>query len=245
MSPVADVGSPTILALAGQFIVYAVLAPLWFFSFSLYAYLTTDTPGRAAISASDAAAVLLTLVLAYYPASLGMYFHPDYQARFWWSWVWQFYPVWGALVFAISRRVLRPIVKLPAKYVRRTTIGIMMLFNACLWWYTVRSADIGLFDAFVPRYLLHLPEDPVVPLRALLQYDHIGSFGTVSIWLVLAIRDMKNHGMTQVPLAALSVAGVGVTVGLGWCNAILLGWLWREELLAMHVEDTAPVSKTK
>ncbi|KAI6781643.1 uncharacterized protein J7T54_003908 [Emericellopsis cladophorae] len=65
---------PTVLALSGQFIVNALLAPLWFFAFSLYAHLVTSSPARAAISASDAAAVLPTLMLAYYPASLAAEF---------------------------------------------------------------------------------------------------------------------------------------------------------------------------
>ncbi|KAG9249599.1 uncharacterized protein F5Z01DRAFT_631379 [Emericellopsis atlantica] len=228
-----------------EFIVNALLAPLWFFAFSLYAYLVTSSPARAAISASDAATVLPTLILAYYPASLGMYFHRDYEARHWWSWVWQLYPIWGAAVFSISGRFLRPIIKLRTKHVLRTVVGAVALVNTSLWWYTIRHADVGLFKTFVPQSLLHLPEDPALPLRALFQYDQIGSFAAVSIWLLAAIGDMRTRGMTGVSFVALLLAGVGLTFVFGWGNAILLGWLWREELLAMHAESMKPASRTQ
>lgn len=184
------------------------------------------------------------MLLAYYLPLYPCYFHSTYEGQHWWNWIWQVYPVWASLIFFALTRVLAPFVAgWRSLTIIRGTFAVFILFSAASYWYTVFTADLSLNEIFIPKYLVQAPQDPVVALRTILQYDYLCCFGAALLWTGLSIRESKAQGLLQTSYAALGVLAVLMTGFCGFGSMVLGAWLLREELLARR--DEKATLKTK
>lgn len=183
------------------------------------------------------------------PAMLAAFHVPFYlsmapvssvQTRYWWTWIWQAFPIWVWVIqkaiakLGLSKdslyddRLYAPNRDLPT--IRRT-IYVLSGISAATWAYTLYKAPFNALKEFVPFW--NAPQSGIWAVaRNFIAWDHVLGFAGGYTWLALLFKDLKQWEKTDaswfkiVGSAVVStlVAGPGATLGLGW--------LWREELLA-------------
>lgn len=241
--------SPFVLTFFGQIVTGGLLGPIWLF---FYLVLTPQTkyhsPGSIVIRPAHAAAVLPTIMLAYYIPNFAALLPEDLNTRHWWMWIWQLHPVWGSLSFFVFSQVLAPVVRgLPSRKIIQGTIVAISMVNAAVNWYTDVNSTFSAYELFAPRFLTEKPEDPIVAMMTILQYDHICTFGGVMLWLLCSLGESASDGKGRtlgvlVFLGFLSVFGV-VNVG----TVTLIAWELRERMMIADLEAVIlkDVSETK
>lgn len=233
--------SPFLLAFFGQFIPIGILSPIYlFFAYVLSPPQKFASPAARAISPVHAVAVLPTIVLAYYVPHFPCFFHESHAARNWWNWVWQLYPVWGSAMFFIWTKILAVgVASKSSRSIIRPSLSVLAAINTATYWYTIYNSEVPLAEVYIPKYFIHAPVDPVVAMRTIIQYDYICCFSAALLWLAFLIRDLKASG--EVKLSWVVILGLTVVVS-GVCGAgtmLLLGWAWRDEVLAKGADETA------
>lgn len=224
--------------LLGQFVCIGTVLPIYLF------FLYTRTPSSSFTTAdrfiplAETKALLPALVLGYYSSFIPAVFHPDLAARHWWCWAWQLFPIWTSLAYI-------PLAKLfstgspahqdkaypPSPRVMRSTATILALLSTATYWYTLTASTLSLSEIILPTHLLHAPTDPTEALRTIVRYDYLTGYAAVLLWLGLGIRDVKALGLTGTSWGLVLVGG-GVVMAVGGPGSMLiLGWLWREEVL--------------
>lgn len=224
--------------MVGQVIPIGLVGPIWLF---FYLVLTPKTsfqaPGSIGINAANAAAVLPTVVLAYYIPHFAAFLHQDLNARHWWMWIWQLYPVWGSLIFFVLSRVLAPIVNgMPSRKIVQVTLVALSTVNVGVKWYTDVNSDFTAYETFVPKFLLEKPEDPVVALMTILQYDHICVFAGVIMWLLRSLSETEasEKGRMMIVLVFLGLLSMFGVISVG--TVTLIAWEIRERMMVADLE---------
>lgn len=212
-----------------QMIPIGLLSPIFFYIY--YVLTPTEQPKGANSRLFDkacASAVLPTVVLAYFIPHFFCYFHPSLEARNWWNWVWQLYPVWGAAVLYVFSRLYAHQRELR---VVRATVAILAIVSTVVYWYSLSTSNLPFLEIFAPDYLIQSPDSAELALRTIIQYDFICTFAAGYLWLALHFWDLKASGV-QVSLVRLSGASFIVGSVFGPGPLLLFVWIWREEFLA-------------
>lgn len=224
--------------MVGQMIPIGLTVPLWFFFYLVSTPKTRlQAPGSMGISPVHAAAVLPTIVLAYYIPHFAAFLHEDLNARHWWMWIWQLYPVWGSLLFYIFSQVLAPVVSgLPSRKIVQVTLVALSTVNVGIKWYTDAKSDFTAYDTFVPKFLLEKPEDAVVAMMTILQYDYICVFAGVILWLLRSLSETEgsDKGRMMIILVFLGLLSVFGVISVG--TVTLIAWEIREKMMVADLE---------
>jgi hypothetical protein len=237
--------SPFIIAFIGQFVCVGFISPVWFYLH--YVFNTPNefsSPASRTISPTDAVAVLPAVTVAYLIPHFLCYFHPDFDARHWWNWIWQIYPVWGAVVFAVASTALAPFAaSLSSRSIVRATLGVLAVIGTGSYWYALSAAEFSVAELLVPRFFTEAPGEAAVALRTIIQYDYACCFLAAMLWVGYGIGDLKTAKAIDVSWAAvLAVAAVSWVV-LGTGTTLILGWTWRNEVLESGALDKATGKK--
>lgn len=226
------------MLLPSQFIPVGIMGPILFLIYTFKSAMPgSSRPG--AISPAHAAAILPTVLVAYgVPHVLG-YLHPSYEARHWWNWLWQLYPIWGSFVFFLTSTALSPVLgKSNGELSRRITrfaFVALAVGGTASYWYTLWQSGLSLTDIFIPRYLIEMPGDAKGTIRNLIQYDYICSFTALMLWLAFALGRLKASG--KLGLSWLSLSGLAIVVSGGFgVGPMLLGaYILRDALMDEEV----------
>ncbi|CAI6092521.1 unnamed protein product [Clonostachys chloroleuca] len=225
---------PFLIAFFGQFMTVGILSPIYFFTLYVKSPLSKlNTPTARSIPASDAVAVLPTVALAYYSSQLPSHFHPEYEARLWYTWVWQIYPVWGSAIFFVLSKTLGPTLgPKQTMSVLKPTFAFFVVLNVASYWYTLLASGISFFDIMIPIYFIEAPPSAQEVLRTIVQYDYIFTFGAMTLWLAYSFCDLKAAGIMKTSWITIVVVAIVTSCSAGLGTTVLLGWLWREQLLS-------------
>ncbi|UNI13366.1 hypothetical protein JDV02_000116 [Purpureocillium takamizusanense] len=227
---------PILLTFFAQIIPVGLLGPIYYFALSVLAPLNQllDSPDIGRLDPAVVAAVLPTVFLAYYLPHFGSYWSTSLEDRHWWNWIWQLYGVWGSLLLLLLARSGLAGFLLPSTrstdYLR-ISVGTFAAVGTLTHWYAALNADAPLLEALVPKYLLRNPQDGMVALRTIVQYDYVCSFGAVYCWLGYQYQDLKAAGRTRLSWARIGTVAVVSTAICGPGSALLLGWYTRERIL--------------
>jgi hypothetical protein len=201
------------------------------------------TPAQWKLDGAVCIAVLPSMVVGYYiPHFLG-YFHSSLEARHWWSWLWQLFPVWvGILVAVISRAVrLNPAwsqwLDAPGRAfaIAKNTGYAIAFVNGAVDWMVVVTSGISLSTMFLPKYFLQNPETFHDAMQAILQYDYICCLGGFLLWTIYSFADVKAAGICDMSWTQLAVMAIIATPFLGLGNFLLIAWVVREDMIVAWV----------
>lgn len=222
------------------------MAPLYLYLF--YVFTPTEKltgPSFHLTNWSSCAAVLPTILLAYHVPHLPSFFHQSLEARNWWNWVWQLYPVWGSLgMFVFSKILLLGSGTSPETagqklhlQTLRITVGVLAVINTAIYWYTLYNSTFSMSEMFIPKYFSDKPQDADVALRTIIQYDHIMTFSAALLWLGYHFMDLEGAGICKIHYSSSICIAAIISGMFGPGTFVLLGWLAREELLASRRDD--------
>jgi hypothetical protein len=238
--------SPFITAFLAQLGGLGNFAPIYFYVLHVFIPLD-DLSSKSArrIDASYAAAVLPTVVAGYTIPHFLSYLHPDLEARHWWNWLWQPYPMWCSgllLATAAAFRTFSP----PKDYMTgvRITVAVIALVNIAVFRYAVDTSGMTTFALFFPKFFVDIPRDFDTAFRTMLQFDWVCGFGSSLLWLAHQLVALKSARLTSVSWVVILLSGIMTYLVSGAGNVLLLGWWFREEVLVSWNRDSSP-SKEK
>ncbi|KAI5459318.1 hypothetical protein BGZ63DRAFT_390708 [Mariannaea sp. PMI_226] len=235
---------PFLLAFFAQLGGVGILGPLYFYFFYVFSSVKNLTSDNFVLrNGASCVAVLPTVLLAYHLPLFPSYFHPSLEARNWWNWVWQLYPVWGSILLFVLSNVFGLLFKQTPNNTShqvqlstiRVTVGTLALINSAVWWYSLSQSTYSWSAIFVPQNLFQKPEAIDLAMRLVLQYDYICSFAAVVLWLALQFRDLGAQGVYDLRYAqSIAITAlIGVVFGPG--TLLLFIWLVREEILVARL----------
>ncbi|KAH7305571.1 hypothetical protein B0I35DRAFT_444044 [Stachybotrys elegans] len=236
---------PFITAFAAQLASLGIMGPIYFYALHVCIPLSRLAPRDARrIDPSYAAVVLPAVVAGYTIPHLLSYLHPDLEARHWWNWIWQPYPMWcSALLLATAAAcsILSP----PRNHIVsvRIAVAVIALLNAAVFRYTKAASGMTTFAIFFPKHFIEIPPDMDTVFRTLLQYDWLCGFGASLLWLAHQLAALKSARLTSVSWPAMLLAGLTTYAVSGVGNVLLLGWWFREEVLVSWNSDSSPSKK--
>ncbi|UPK95279.1 hypothetical protein LCI18_006214 [Fusarium solani-melongenae] len=240
---------PFIILFLSQLLGIGFLAPVYFFFFYVFtpAYKLT-TPRLHRPGVEFCIALLPTIALSYFSSHFPSYFHPSLEARNWWNWIWQLFPVWGSLTMLVISKTISGVSKTRSTkddsnqelVILRLTVYLLAFISTATWWYVIPNIEGPLSEVFMPQYFIESPQEPDECLRTIIQYDYVCTYSAGFLWLAYHFSDLEKAGICEVPwIRALAVAGVvGAVVGPG--SLFILIWLLREELLASQASVREP-----
>ncbi|KAF5026600.1 hypothetical protein F66182_1326 [Fusarium sp. NRRL 66182] len=235
---------PIVFFFLSQVIAVGFLSPLFFFTFYVLtpAYKLT-TPSLHRPGLAPCFAIIPTILLSYHALHFPSYFHPSLEARNWWNWLWQLFPVWGsATMFVLSKILSRSDRSSPGASnnelnVLRAAVSSFSLISTATWWYTLPRMEGSIPDIFIPQYLASSPQDPYLGLRTLIQYDYLCTFAAGFLWLAYHFKDLENVGICNISWVRVIAVSLVLGLILGPGTLFVLVWLLREELLAAARTD--------
>lgn len=221
--------------MVGQLVCVGNVLPIYLFILYISTPISKIVSGPTArsIPAAAANAFLPAVVLGYFTSQIPSFFHPDLTARHWWSWVWQLYPVWTALLFIPFASILKTPATSDSLPVTRRTIGILAVVSTCTYWYVLSTSGLSLSQLLLPEGSnpFQMPADAAAALRVIVKYDYLTSYGAVLLWLGLSFRDLKAVDMMTKSWITILGVGAVATVVLGPGSMLMLGWCVREQAL--------------
>ncbi|KAF7558091.1 hypothetical protein G7Z17_g134 [Cylindrodendrum hubeiense] len=235
---------PFLLAFLAQFLGIGTLGPLYFYLFYVFTPIEKlESPSFHLTNCSSCVAVLPTVLLVYHVPHLPSYFHPSLEARNWWNWIWQLYPIWGSIgMFALSKMVSlgargEVAEQKPQLKTLRVTVGVLVAINISIYWYTLYNSAFSISEMFIPKYFSDKPQEADVALRTIIQYDYLCTIAGGFMWLGYHFRDLEVAGYCRIRYTrTLYIAGV-ISYLFSPGTFLLLGWLAREELLATKGDE--------
>ncbi|KAF5236744.1 hypothetical protein FANTH_11151 [Fusarium anthophilum] len=235
---------PVVFLFLSQMFGIGCLAPIFFFLFYIFtpAYKLT-TPSLYRPGVAPCLAILPTVVLGYYITHFPSFFHSSLEARNWWNWIWQLFPIWGSVIMLIlSKTIPQPKEQTPRSIKQelnaiRLAIGVISIISTLTWWYTILNMDFSLFEVFIPQYFLTTPQDPILGLRTVIQFDYICCYSAGFLWLAYHFKDLENVGICSISWIRAGCASVVLGGLLGPGTMFPLIWLSREELLVATQAD--------
>lgn len=179
--------------------------------------------------------VLLVVVFDRIPYA-GMMFDTTFEARHWWTWLWQLFSsrmtiTWYAIQFLAKL--------IPFSGTRTTNyqtkisliLSPLIAISAGMWIYTLLYCPHSLWEVFFPQPLIQ--DSWTLRIRRILQFDQLFVYGSEVLWIAM---DIRRNGVSMVlPIIVVGVVLAG-TVGTGASFGLL--WLWREWQLVSK-RDTA------
>ncbi|KAF4501673.1 hypothetical protein FAGAP_2126 [Fusarium agapanthi] len=220
------------------------LAPIFFFLFYIFTpvYKLT-TPSLHCPGVAPCLAVLPTVVLGYYLTHFPSFFHSSLEARNWWNWIWQLFPIWGSVIMLILSKTIPQPKEQTLRTIKqelnviRLTIGVISIISTLTWWYTVLNMDSSIFEVFIPQHFLNTPQDPILGLRTVIQFDYICCYSAAFLWLAYHFKDLENVGICSISWMRAGCASAMLGGLLGPGTTFPLIWLLREELLVATQAD--------
>jgi hypothetical protein len=113
----------------------------------------------------------------------------------------------------------------------RYTVWLCAAISASVWLYTIASAPFSVLREFTPAW--DIPSGIWPCARNFMAWDHILTFAGAFLWLGLLFKDLKAWEKTHVSWHTLCILAVMMCAIVGPGATVGLGWLWREELLAV------------
>lgn len=223
-----------------QTISLGITTPSYFYLFYLLSPLQKySTASARQIGSAGALAVLPALLVAFFIPHVVSLVHPDFEVRHWMNWIWQVFPVWGSiLLFAISNAI-RPFLDNRVEAVQRrnktairTIGGLMIALSATCYWSMILFSPLSVSEVLIPKYLIEIPESPLVALHTIFQWDYIVSYTTLLLWLGYHFADLKNAGVCQLSWARILVSSAVIGCLGGPGALVMVGWITREEMMA-------------
>ncbi|KAK7428043.1 hypothetical protein QQZ08_005475 [Neonectria magnoliae] len=237
---------PFILAFLAQMLGIGTLGPLYFYLYHIFSPVEKVTAENFPLTNwAFCASVLPTVILAYHVPHLPSYFHQFLEARNWWNWIWQLFPVWGSLLMFVLSKTLSLGTRSSAQdttqntqvQTLRVTVGALAAINIAVHWYTLYTSNFSMSELFIPKYFSEKPQEADVALRTIIQYDYICTFAGGLLWLAYSFRDLEIAGFCKFRyLRTVCIAGT-IAVVFSPGTLFLVAWLAREELLASSMEE--------
>jgi hypothetical protein len=188
-------------------------------------------------------ALLPTVVLGYYVTHFPSFFHSFLEARNWWNWIWQLFPIWGSIIMLVLSKIIsQPKEQTPRKWKQelnaiRLAIGVISIISTITWWYTILNMDSSVFEVFIPQHFLKTAQEPILGLRTVIQFDYICCYSAGFLWLAYHFKDLENVGVCSISWIRAGCASVVLGCLLGPGTMFPLIWLLREELLVATQPD--------
>ncbi|KAK7403535.1 hypothetical protein QQX98_010714 [Neonectria punicea] len=235
---------PFILAFLAQMLGIGTLGPLYFYLYHILSPVEKVTAENFPLTNwASCASVLPTVMLAYHVPHLPSCFHQSLEARNWWNWIWQLFPVWGSLLMFMLSKTLslgssaQDTNRKTQVKTLRVTVGVLAAINIAVHWYTLYNSNFSMLELFIPNYFSEKPQEADVALRTIIQYDYICTFAGGLLWLAYSFRDLEIAGVCKFRyLRTVCIAGV-IAVLFSPGTLFLVAWLAREELLASSMEE--------
>ncbi|KAK0732898.1 hypothetical protein B0T26DRAFT_682250 [Lasiosphaeria miniovina] len=221
---------PGAFALAGQLLGMGVVCPFYYFLHYVFSPAAVRIPSTA--NQRQVLAAFSAVVVAFsFPAS-AMFFWPRPDTRQAWLFLWQLYPLYMAVTYAVASLVLpESPIRLSSTAATRLCIACLSGLGATVWLWTTHGSLTGIAPIFIPTAIprFTLP-DFTAFCRQFLSWDEVFVFGSSLLWLAYLINDLDRLGPYGWPLVLLGTIICTTTLGPG--TTVGLGWLLREELLA-------------
>ena len=248
---------PILYGMAFQMFGIGIVGPIWFFIH----YVQSPLADYAAkdwrlVNVAAAKTVLLAIIVTFTIPTLAMYNLPDTTQRLTVNMVWQAFPV----ISIVFQYVLRKIfvtdttkddrihnVEADMPYTRLavwTLAGISALvFNVARF-----TSGVSLATLIFPDWTLLKSTalsgagtlDLISGMRLFLQVDEIVVFSAAFLWLAYLINDIKEAEMTSISWISVIASAVAGTFIAGPGAVVVLGWWWRENILATkHAKGSA------
>ncbi|KAL1304847.1 hypothetical protein AAFC00_003772 [Neodothiora populina] len=219
---------------------------LHYISNPVAAFMATD---KRLTNVSYSLAVLPAIFLTYYlPTALTM-FHPSLEARQWWNWIWQLFPIWvSTATWLLSKlrpstmrsdRLWAPTRDLSIMYY---TVGTTAAISTLTWWTTLSLSGISPLTLFFPSAYASAGTDIDSFVNIFLKWDELLMFANAFLWLAYIFWDLKVAGIMQTSWARIAVYSIASLVAVGPGATLGLGWLWREDRITNGRHWAAVVS---
>ncbi|KAJ4299837.1 hypothetical protein N0V90_005083 [Kalmusia sp. IMI 367209] len=234
---------PGVFALIAQFGGGGVIIPIYYFAYLAYTNpLRSRSTSERKIDVKGSAIWALLIVLFSVVPVIGLMFDATFEARHWWTWLWQLYSVritlsWYAIAFLAK---LIPFPAISNKMSYRAKIALILApfigLAAGMWIYTLLYCPHPLYTVFLPQPLVL--DTWVLRMRRILQFDQLFVFGSSVLWVAM---DSRRTGIASgFEILAISVV---LTFAFGTGASFGLVWLWREWQLVC--EDEREEAKVK
>ena len=176
----------------------------------------------------------------YAPFYLSMNPLSSFKTRYYWTWIWQPFPIW---VWAIQKLIAKSGLSKNSLYddrlyapnrdlpTIRRTIYVLSGISAATWLYTLYKAPFNALREFTPSWTA--PKQGIWDVaRHFIAWDHVLGFAGGYTWLALLFKDLKKWEKTDASWFKIAGAATVSTLVAGPGATLGLGWLWREELMA-------------
>ncbi|KAF5553194.1 hypothetical protein FNAPI_6799 [Fusarium napiforme] len=229
---------PVVFLFLSQMFGIGCLAPIFFYVFYIFtpAYKLT-TPSLYRPGFAPCMAILPTIVFGYYATHFPSFFHSSLEARNWWNWIWQLFPIWGSIIMLVLSKIIPQPKEQTPKTIKqelnviRLTIGVISIISTITWWYTILNMNSTIVEVFIPQHFLTTPQEPILGLRTVIQFDYICCYAAGFLWLAYHFKDLENVGVCSISWIRAGCASVVLGCLLGPGTMFPLIWLLREELL--------------
>ena len=248
-----------LFGIASQRYGFGVIGPLYLFLHYIQSPLSIFAAfDQRLVNVAAARTALPALVLVYTLPLIGIYVTSDWPMRLIIDDTWQLFPVWLPIAHYILQklcikdttshdRIYEPFTDLPhiRFAIKATAVASAVLFNIFRWQSLSALLMACLTSAngsggFSARVKCLKSVYGIVPW---LRTDLISCVLACFFWLALLFKDLKEAEMVRTSWVKL-VSLMILTVCLcGPGAVIVLGWLWREELLACRRAKGAVVRK--
>ncbi|KAI9167882.1 hypothetical protein HJFPF1_04023 [Paramyrothecium foliicola] len=199
---------PSAVMFVAQLVTAGLVGNVFLFSYYIFrSFQSSNAPTRWGLNGALSVAVLPSIAIGYYIPHYFMFFSPSLEARHWWCWLWQLFPVWGGVLVAFFSRATKlsrgatQWLDAPGNsfFVAKLSIGVIALMNFVAHWYVALSSDKHLTELWTPKYFLERPDNFGDGLKVIIQYDYIGTMGGTLLWLLYSLGDLKAADITTPP----------------------------------------------
>ena len=238
-----------LFGIAFQLFGIGVVGPIWFFLH----YLQSPLADYAAkdwrlVNFSAARTAGLAVFSAFTIPTLAMYFLPEPAQRLKVNAIWQAFPILSiALYYLLRKTVVTDTTRHDRIYnVRadmpymRLAVWILAAVSAMVFNWARLFSRTSLAEIFIPDWTLVRSTicsangnlDLISGMRLFLQVDEIVCFAAAYLWLAYLIHDLKEAEMTAVSWWKVAASAAAGTYLIGPGAVVVLGWWWRENILA-------------
>ncbi|KAF2107734.1 hypothetical protein BDV96DRAFT_588660 [Lophiotrema nucula] len=175
-----------------------------------------------------------------------MYFSPSLEARHYWTWFWQLFPVRIALTHSafyilskwtgLQGRTSR----VPYRTAMIMAIGPFIAISAGTYIYTALESPYPLYDVFLPTIPLDLESGKswVLRMRNILQIDQVIISAATFLWVSYLVQDMRVGKLVSRAETWTFFAMIALVPIVGQSATYGLMWLRREFLMNRKTEVT-------
>jgi hypothetical protein len=240
---------PLLYGMAFQMFGIGIVGPIWFFLHYLQSpirdYVAKDWRLINVAAAKTAALAIFPLFSV---LTIAMYHLPDLSQRLIANAIWQPFPILTIVLHFILRkffvtdttsedRTNNVQADMPST---RAAVLLFASISAVVFNLARFSVDGSFYSVFFPDWELVKATfassdsalDMVAGMRLFLQVDELICFSAAILWLAYLINDLKAAEMASVSWPTVSALGLAGTYLIGPGATVVLGWWWRENVLA-------------